>query len=281
MLENEDRLPCVILFVLFVLGVALFCYRKYRIKESFVALLDKDEYFILGDLIKALEKEMIAIREPWFLCCGNVLGYCRHGGTIPWDDDFDVCVSQRAYDVLTKDMTKELAAKGLKVTELRDGLAKLYFTGRGKDVVTDARTTRFPFIDIFAYSIAKEGGETLRDNKGRACKPNDVHMSRATIPRCMPHDMIFPLRKVSYNIPHYGTITVPIPNKPGDMVSVLYGPGALVDCVGRYYNHDLEMGLPFGGSKVSCAELSETMGVRIENNCSVPGLAFALRKEKE
>lgn len=271
-LLKSPSLPMVLAIAVVIGYLSFYAYYKYRIKESFVASLGKEEYFILGDLVKALDGEMTALQEPWFLCCGNVLGYCRHGGPIPWDDDFDVCVSQRAFDALTQDMTSDLAEKGLEVKVLRDGLAKIYFKERGKPVVYGDRITRFPFIDIFAYTIAKDGGAVLRDNHGTACQPEDVHMSRATVPRCMPNDMIFPIQRVDYKIPYYGTVKVPVPNKPGDMVAVLYGPGALVDCVGRFYDHDLEARATFGGSIVNCEELSKTMGIHLENNCSVPGL---------
>lgn len=268
---NSDWIPITLIILICCFFIFLYSYKTYRVKESFIALLNKNDYFILADLIKTLDKQMISLREPWFLCCGNVLGYCRHGGTIPWDDDFDVCVSQKAYDALTGDLTEELDKLGYEVKIIRDGLAKLYHKERGKAVVYGDRVTRFPFIDIFAYTIAKDNGPILRDNHGNVCSPNDVHMSRATIPRCMPNDMIFPIQRVNYNVPHYGIMKLPIPNKPGDMIGKLYGPGALIDCVGRYYNHDLETSLPYGGQIIKCEELAKTMGIKLEINCTIPG----------
>lgn len=259
----------VVFMVLVVLLGVLFFYEQRR-KETFTGVLKSDEYFILSDLIQALDREMKMIQEPWFLCCGNVLGYCRHGGSIPWDDDFDVCVSQRAFDALTNELTPDLAKRGLEIKVLRDGLAKLYFTDRGKDVVYGDRVTRFPFIDVFAYSIAKEDGPELRDKDGMLCAPGDIHMSRATVPRCMPKDVIFPLRRVKYEIPNVGMVEVPIPNKPGHMIGMIYGPGAMKKCVARFYDHGTESSIFFGGQVVDCAEVAAKYGVKLVENCTIP-----------
>lgn len=260
------------LLVFLVLGtlLMLYCLFEKRRKETFTGVLRDDEYTTLSDLIKALDNELDMLQEPWFLCCGNVLGYCRHGGPIPWDDDFDVCVSQRAFDSLTNELTDDLAKRGLKMTVLRDGLAKLYFIDKGKEVVYGDRVTRFPFIDVFAYTVAKEDGPTLRDKNGLVCSPGDVHMSRATVPRCMPKDVIFPLRRVKYEIPNVGSVKVPIPNKPGHMIGMLYGPGAMRQCLGRFYDHSTESPIWGGGQLMDCKEVAEKYGIKLEENCTIP-----------
>lgn len=259
----------LVAFVFLVFACVGIYWVKQR-KESFTGVLRDDDFLILKDLIQALDNEMDMLQEPWFLCCGNVLGYCRHGGPIPWDDDFDVCVSQRAFDALTTDMTKDLSERGLEIKVIRDGLAKLYFKNRGKDVFFGDRHTRFPFVDVFAYTIAKEDGPVLLDRKGFACAPGDLHMSRATVPRCMPKDVIFPLKRVKYKIPGHGVVEVPIPNKPGHMIGMLYGPGAMKQCVGRFYDHGTEASILFGGQIMDCKKAAAAYGFHLEENCTIP-----------
>ena len=253
-----------------ILSILLLVYYYYRKNESFVSLMGKAEYFILTDLIKTFDKEMKSIREEWYMCCGNVLGYCRHGGPIPWDDDFDLCVSAKAYNTLLVDLRPGLLKRGYDVVEVRKGLLKFFALNKGKYVAQNK--TRWPFLDVFLYNEVKDGGPELKDKEGNICQPGMLQMTPGTTSRCVERSMIFPTRRVPYKIPFYGVLQLPVPNKPGAMVAMIYGPGALVKCVGRFYNHDLEKALPFGGTMVDCSSLSESMGIKVVNNCEVPGL---------
>lgn len=48
-----------------------------------------------------------------FLCGGSALGCVRHGGFIPWDDDFDVAMSRSDYNKLKVFFEEELGSKYL------------------------------------------------------------------------------------------------------------------------------------------------------------------------
>ena len=69
--------------------------------------------------IKSIQKvDLILLREfdricrkldiGYFICGGSMLGYVRHGGFIPWDDDIDVGMLRADYDRFLKEGGKEL-----------------------------------------------------------------------------------------------------------------------------------------------------------------------------
>ena len=46
---------------------------------------------VISDVAKVCDKYNIR----WFADYGTLLGAVRHGGCIPWDDDFDICAVER------------------------------------------------------------------------------------------------------------------------------------------------------------------------------------------
>lgn len=49
---------------------------------------------VLSEIAKVCEKYDI----PWFSDYGSLMGAVRHGGYIPWDDDFDICMLRHDYE---------------------------------------------------------------------------------------------------------------------------------------------------------------------------------------
>ena len=49
---------------------------------------------ILSEIAKLCKKHDI----QWFGDYGTMLGAVRHGGYIPWDDDFDICMMRDDYE---------------------------------------------------------------------------------------------------------------------------------------------------------------------------------------
>lgn len=64
--------------------------------------LQKREYEILRQFIKVCEE----LNLRYFLVCGSALGAVKYGGFIPWDDDIDVALPRKDYEVFCQKAQK-------------------------------------------------------------------------------------------------------------------------------------------------------------------------------
>ncbi len=87
-----------------------------RIEEFRVLLRDEKRYLremdeLLLELLLEFDRVCTKYNLPYFLNCGSAIGAARHHGFIPWDDDLDVCMYQKDFDVL-KSHADEIWPKG-------------------------------------------------------------------------------------------------------------------------------------------------------------------------
>lgn len=68
-------------------------------KRSWAAQLE-----VLEEIDKVCKKHGI----QWFADCGTLIGAVRHGGVIPWDDDFDICMLRKDYEAFLRVAREEL-----------------------------------------------------------------------------------------------------------------------------------------------------------------------------
>lgn len=91
-----------------------------------------------------------------FLCSGNLLGYVRHNGFIPWDDDIDFAVIRSEYEKLKEYCMRhmytenEFYEKGGVHKEITDGLEKFYWSHNGGD-------------EFCIYASASDGSKIVID----------------------------------------------------------------------------------------------------------------------
>ena len=66
--------------------------------------LQEKEFRLLQIFVEICEK----LKLRYFLVCGSALGAVKYKGSIPWDDDVDVGMPRRDYDVFKKEAQKLL-----------------------------------------------------------------------------------------------------------------------------------------------------------------------------
>ena len=78
--------------------------------------LQKVQTGILKDFDSICEEHGLS----YFLLGGSGIGVVRHHGFIPWDDDIDVAMPRKDYDILLEDVEKEMGDKYRILTPLTD-----------------------------------------------------------------------------------------------------------------------------------------------------------------
>jgi len=138
----------------------------YDIKESFNEKHGFAEYSEIA--IKLLKKTISILNNHkinHFLISGTLLGYVRHNGFIPWDDDMDILVDNNI--LLKLDAILEENREQICIVK-KDNHIKVCFIDHGIDVLgawsgfwnqyvlnTGAKY-KWPFIDLFVYDETAE-----------------------------------------------------------------------------------------------------------------------------
>lgn len=120
---------------------------------------------------------------PYFIICGALIGACRHGGMMQWDDDIDVGMLSKDIDRLYAHKA-ELAAEGLTLGPRNEtNCLKVYYKKGGKTA----------FIDIFEYDI-KDDMYFYKDPVARKKYPKEAYMSKEIIEPLRDDYVYGPLR---------------------------------------------------------------------------------------
>jgi len=203
-------------------------------RELFARAMSVPEEDMMMELLQRCHDSCASLHIDCFLMYGTLLGYERHGGFIPWDDDVDVAVvdppssSKSSLD----DLWDALAANVRFMLVDFWGGKKLCLRGRP---LTPDRPWSWPFLDIFIF------------------RENAAKRSVGGVDDVYAVDWIYPLRAVDFG---GGRAPVNVPNRARDVLSLLYGPLWESSCMSSDYDHRNERRLESGNIEVECACLA-------------------------
>ncbi|WP_165026955.1 LicD family protein [Dysgonomonas sp. ZJ279] len=104
------------------------------------------------DILKVMSDIGVNKEIDLILQGGSHLGYIRHGGIMPWDDDIDIGVEERNVELFFSELCKNDQYAYGEFLELRT--SKMYYKIWRKDgEYIDGYDYTFPFIDLWVYNI--------------------------------------------------------------------------------------------------------------------------------
>lgn len=173
-----------------------------------------------------LLKDTVAILDEfkidYCLIAGTLLGYVRHDGFIPWDDDMDLLVSSNFIDELPNIIKKYENIQFLPMPITKWVIKSCYKNNSTSSKLWPPNCKwTWPFIDLFVYSYDKEDKEYINFfNKQWSA------------------DKFFPLQKVLFE-----GIQVNIPKNPEYFLQINYGLDYMTILKANNWCHKYERGV--------------------------------------
>lgn len=211
-------------------------------------LVQKSEVAILKRFSEVIKQHKLR----WWIDSGTLIGYIRHNGFIPWDDDIDICVMREDYEKLPEILLAEFTSGGFFFTV--GDIIRLYYKelhiwvdvfpiDQGGKRASLRGEEYENFVEILNYikslsdfnhdkwlhheaPVSKEYIQTalkLRDEKLVPQKAKDgflfLGVETSVRNRCLiDYDWVFPLKKSMWM-----GVEVYIPSHPDYYLTAFYG----------------------------------------------------------
>lgn len=197
------------ILILFLTWFLILWYRKNIVYPKVVKEMKKCHPNILKMLINiqpCLEKHGLI----YFISSGTLLGYCRNGKFIQYDDDIDLGI------IYSDDIHQKIEEFEKDISDLGYKIIKKFFGWQIHYIDPQIKG----YIDLFIF-VEKDEKFTL-NKKGAKQWPNEYFYK----------DELFPLQDGSFE-----NISVKIPNQPLKYIYRFYGNDSVNTCVFTHCHH--------------------------------------------
>lgn len=82
-----------------------------EVREGFIPAMMKRAWAAELEILVEIDRICEKYKLRYFIDYGNLLGAIRHKGFIPWDDDIDIMMLRKDYEIFAKWLIKELLKK--------------------------------------------------------------------------------------------------------------------------------------------------------------------------
>lgn len=151
------------------------------------------------DLLKEFIRVCDALNLSYFAVEGTLLGAVRHGGFIPWDDDIDVGMLRKDYEIFLQKAPDLLNKEFFLQTNQSDpDYLQIFAKLRRNDTafvettVKDLNIHHGVYIDIFPFDFFPEG----KGNQMRYSFKNLMYRYRVRYSYYIPEDHTFSLKNI-------------------------------------------------------------------------------------